>query len=83
MAVSYDRAQIRAALNSNDPSISAYLDFETGTVVLIREDDLSATANQLRDAVTAGYGDRYRYIPGGVASADDAAVSAWLEAEGL
>jgi hypothetical protein len=30
-----------------------------------------------------GYGDRYRYIPGGNAVADDAAVAAWMEAEGI
>jgi hypothetical protein len=30
-----------------------------------------------------GYGDRYRYIPGGNTAADDAAIDAWLEAEGI
>jgi hypothetical protein len=29
------------------------------------------------------YGDRYRYISGGNPAADDAAVTTWMEAEGL
>ena len=40
-------------------------------------------AVKLRNQVMDGYGDRYRYIPGGNAAADDAAVAVWLEAEGL
>jgi hypothetical protein len=30
-----------------------------------------------------GYGDRYRYIPGGNPAADEAAIASWMEAEGL
>ena len=83
MAASYDRAQIRAALANSDPALSAYLDLETGTIVVIDETDSSPTTAQVRDALMASYGDRYRYIPGGNPAADDAAVTVWLEAEGL
>jgi hypothetical protein len=67
----------------NDPALSSYLDLETGKVVSINEADASPAMEQLRDTVMAAYGDRYRYIPGGNPEADDAAVTAWLEAEGL
>ena len=83
MAATYNREQIRAALVQNDPALSFYLDLETGAVVTINETESSPENDQLRDQVMEGYGDRYRYIPGGNASADDAAVIAWLEAEGL
>jgi hypothetical protein len=45
--------------------------------------DTSPEFEEQRNQVMEGYGDRYRYIPGGNATADDAAVSVWLEAEGL
>jgi len=79
----FNREQIRAALALTDPAISSYLDLETGTVVYINETDSSPANDQLRDQVMEGYGDRYRYIPGGNTSADDAAVASWMEAEGL
>ena len=83
MAPTYEREQIRAALAQNDPSLSMYFDLETGTVVRIDESDTSAAMEALRNEVMDKYGDRYRYIAGGNSAADDAAVTAWLEAEGL
>jgi hypothetical protein len=83
VAPTYDREQIRAALAQNDPSLSMYFDLGTGTVVRIDESDTSAAMEALRNEVMDKYGDRYRYIAGGNSAADDAAVTAWLEAEGL
>lgn len=83
MAATYNRAQIRAALAQNDPALSFYLDLETGEVVQINETEESPENDKLRNLVMDGYGDRYRYIPGGNATADDAAIAEWLEAEGL
>lgn len=83
MAATYDRAQIRAALAQNDPALSFYLDLETGAVLKINETEDSPENDQLRNQVMDGYGDRYRYIPGGNATADDTAVAEWLETEGL
>jgi hypothetical protein len=83
VAAHYNRAQIQAALAMNDPATSAYLDLETGHVVYINETDTDPTIEELREAIMAAYGDRYRYVPGGNSAADDAAVTAWLEAEGL
>lgn len=83
MAATYNRAEIRAALAQTDPALSFYLDLETGTVVRIDENDSAPANEQLRDQIMEGYGDRYRYISGGNTSADDAAVAAWIEAEGL
>jgi hypothetical protein len=83
MAVSYDRAQIRAAMELQDPAISGYLDLESGTVVQIIEGDASPAQEVLRAQVMAGYGDRYRFIAGGQATADDTAIDTWLENEGL
>ena len=83
MAATYNREQIRAALAQTDPALSFYLDLETGSVVRIDETDSSSATGQLRDQVMDGYGDRYRYISGGNPAADDAAVAAWMEAEGL
>ena len=83
MAATYNREQIRAALAQTDPALSFYLDLDSGNVVRIDENDSSPANVQLRDQVMEGYGDRYRYIPGGNPSADDAAVAAWIEAEGL
>lgn len=83
MAATYKREEIRAALAQADPALSFYLDLETGSVVRIDETDSSPANEQLRDQVMEGYGDRYRYISGGNSSADDAAVTAWMEAEGL
>ena len=83
MAATYNREQIRAALAQTDPALSFYLDLETGNVVQIDETDSSAVTEQLRDRVMNGYGDRYRYISGGNPSADDAAIAAGIDAEGL
>jgi len=83
VAATYNREQIRAALAQNDPALSFYLDLETGTVVKINEAEESPENDELRNQVMDGYGDRYRYIPGGNAVADDAAVAAWMEAEGI
>ena len=83
MAATYNREQIRAALAQTDPALSFYLDLNTGGVVRVDETDSSPATEQLRDQVMEGYGDRYRYISGGNPGADDAAVTAWMEAEGL
>jgi hypothetical protein len=83
VAATYNREQIRAALAQDDPALSFYLDLETGSVVKINETESSPDNDQLRDQVMEGYGDRYRYIPGGNTGADDSAVTAWLEAEGI
>lgn len=83
VAVAFDRGAIRAALAMADPAISSYLDLATGTVVTINESDSSAAMEEIRNKVMDGYGDQYRYIPGGNAGADDAAVAQWLETEGL
>ncbi len=83
MAHTYHQAQIRAALAQTNPTISFYLDLNTGAVVQIDDTDSSPGSEALRDQVMEGYGDQYRYIPGGNPAADDAAVAAWLEAEGL
>ena len=83
MAATYDRAQIRAALALTDPATSSFLDLETGRVVHLIEGDSSSEQTQLSDAVMEGYGDRYRSIPGGNVGADDPAIDAWLEAEGI
>lgn len=83
VAGNYDREQIRVALALNDPAMSSYLDLETGNVIYINETDQSAETETLRDAIMSAYGDRYRYIPGGNPSAEQSAVTTWLEAEGL
>jgi ParB-like chromosome segregation protein Spo0J len=83
VAGNYDREQIRQALAQTDPAISCYLDLDTGNVVTINEQDNSPATEQLRDAVMAAYGDRYRYISGGNSAADDDAVQDWLDLEGL
>ncbi len=83
MAGSYNREQIRAALSETDPSFSHYLDLETGNVIRVHDTDPSPETEQLRNQIMEGYGDRYRYIPGGNSTPDDDAVNNWLEAEGL
>jgi hypothetical protein len=83
VAATYRREQIRAALALTDPAISSYLDLDTGQVVQINENDSSPATEEIRSQVMDGYGDRYRYIPGGNPGADDAAVVTWMEAEGL
>lgn len=80
---SYNQDQIRTALAETDPEYSYYLDLETGTVVKVPDVDPSPEADELRNKVMEGYGDRFRYIPGGNAGASDADVQTWLEAEGL
>jgi hypothetical protein len=83
VAASYNREQIRAALALTDPALSSYLDLETGQVIQINDTDESPETEQLRNKVMEGYGERYRYIAGGNPAADDAAVTTWMEAEGL
>ena len=83
MAATYNREEIRAALAQTNPAFSFYLDLETGRVIQIDDTDSSPATEELRNQVMEGYGDRYRYIPGGNAGADDAAVEAWMEAEGI
>jgi hypothetical protein len=79
----YRRDQIMTALAETDAGYSNYLDLETGEVIRINDTDESAATEEVRNKIMEGYGDRFRYIPGGNASPDDAAVTAWLEAEGL
>jgi hypothetical protein len=79
----FDRAQIRHALALTDPAISSFLDLQTGQVVRLIEGDTSPEQVALGDTVMEGYGDRFRYIPGGNTAADDAAIDSWLEAEGI
>ncbi len=81
MAVSFNREQIRTALAETDLNYSHYLDLESGAVVRIHDTDPADETT--RDAVFAGYGDRYRYIPGGNPDASDGDVHTWLDAEGL
>jgi hypothetical protein len=83
VAANYNREQIRLALAQTDPAVSCYLDLETGTVLTVNEQDSSPETEQIRDQIMAAYGDRYRYISGGKANADDAAVQEWLDLEGL
>lgn len=83
VAGTYNRDQIRAALALTDPAVSSFLDLQTGHVVSITEGDQSPENQQLSALIMESYGDRFRYIPGGNPAADDAAVSVWLENEGL
>jgi hypothetical protein len=83
VAVSYNRDAIRAALAETDPACSFYLDLETGQVLRVPDTEESPEAEQLRNLVMEGYGDRFRYIPGGKAAPGEADVQSWLEAEGL
>ena len=83
MAATINHSDIRAALAASDAERSYYLDLETGQVLAIHDTDPAPDAEELRNRVMEGYGDRYRYIPGGNVSADDAAVGVWLEAEGI
>ena len=83
MAATFNRSDIRAALAASDTERSYYLDLETGQVLAIHDTDPAPDAEELRNRVMEGYGDRYRYIPGGNVGADDAAVAVWLEAEGI
>ncbi len=79
----YNRDQIKTALAETDASYSNYLDMQTGEVIRMNDTDDSPDTEEIRNKVMEGYGDRYRYIPGGNPSPDDSAVDAWLEAEGL
>lgn len=79
----YNREQIRAALALTDATVSSYLDLQTGNVVHINETDESPETEQRRTEIMDAYGDRFRYISGGNPDADDAAVTAWMEGEGL
>ncbi len=83
MAASFNREQIRAALAETDPAYSFYLDLESGEVVRVPDTEDSPEAEALRNQVMEGYGDRFRYIPGGNPSPTDADVQNWMDAEGL
>jgi hypothetical protein len=83
VAGSYNREQIRAALGENDPACSFYLDLETGAVIRVPDTEDTPEADALRNQVMDGYGERYRYIPGGNPAPSEADVASWLEAEGL
>lgn len=83
MAAAYNQSAIRAALAMSDPVMSSYLDLESGSVVTMDDTATDPATESKRNEVMAQYGDRYRYISGGNAAADDAAVRQWLEAEGL
>jgi hypothetical protein len=83
VAVSYNRDAIRAALAETDPACSFYLDLETGQVLRVPDTEASPEAEELRTLVMEGYGDRFRYIPGGNPAPGEADVQSWLEAEGL
>ncbi|MEF3275703.1 MAG: hypothetical protein K6356_15140 [Chloroflexus sp.] len=83
MAANINREQVRAALAETDPAVSFYLDLTSGEVLRILDTDPSAEAEALRNQVMEGYGERFRYIPGGKTNPTDSDVQAWLEAEGL
>lgn len=83
LAASFNREQIRAALAETDPAYSFYLDLESGEVVRVPDTEDSPEAEALRNQVMEGYGDRFRYIPGGNPSPTDADVQNWMDAEGL
>jgi len=83
VAGSYNREQIRAALAENDPACSFYLDLETGGVLRVPDTEETPEADALRNMVMDGYGDRFRYIPGGNPAPSDADVQGWMDAEGL
>lgn len=83
MSGSYNRDQIKTALAASDPAYSYYLDLETGEVVKVPDAEQSAEAEAVRNQVMEGYGERYRYIPGGNPDPADADVQSWMDAEGL
>jgi len=83
VAASYNLDQIRAALAETDPAYSFYLDLETGQVIKVPDTEATPEAEVLRNQVMEGYGDRYRYIPGGNPTPSDADVKSWMEAEGI
>ncbi len=83
VAAKLDRTQIKSALALSDPAISSFLDLQTGMVVDLIEGDTSPAQVELSQQVMDGYGDRFRYIPGGNANVDAAAIDSWLEAEGI
>lgn len=83
MADSYNLEQIRAALAETDPACSFYLDLQNGQVVKVPDTEATPEAEALRNLVMDGYGDRFRYIPGGNTNPSDADVQNWLTAEGL
>lgn len=83
MAGNFNLEQIRAALGEADPAYSFYLDLESGEVLRVPDTEDSPAAEALRTQVMEGYGERFRYIPGGNSAPSDADVQSWLEAEGL
>mgnify|MGYP007064734782 CR=1 FL=1 len=83
MAAPLDRDQILQALRMTDTAKSCYLDLESGNVIVTDDTATDPETEAQRNAIMEGYGDRYRYVSGGNPDADDAAVTAWLEGEGL
>jgi hypothetical protein len=55
----------------------------TRSVVKVPDAEQSPEAEAIRTRVMDGYGERFRYIPGGNDSASDADVQSWMDAEGL
>ena len=78
-----NREQVLNALRMTDPSKSCYLDLESGAVIQTDDTATDAESETLRTQIMEGYGERYRYVSGGNPDADDPAVDAWLEGEGL
>jgi hypothetical protein len=83
VAGNFNRDQIRAALAETNPAYSFYLDLETGEVLKVPDAEETSEAEALRNMVMEGYGDRFRYIPGGNPAPSDADVQSWMEAEGI
>jgi predicted exporter len=83
VAATFNREQIRSALGASDAAYSYYLDLESGEVVRVPDAEDTPEAEALRNKVMEGYGDRFRYIPGGNSSPSEADVQTWMDAEGL
>ena len=83
MAAPINRSHILNALRMSDPSKSSYLDLETGMVLQVDDTASDVATEAQRTAIMEGYGERYRYVSGGNAAADDDAVQTWLDGEGL
>jgi len=52
-------------------------------VLRVPDTEETPEADALRNMVMDGYGDRFRYIPGGNPAPSDADVQGWMDAEGL
>ena len=83
MAAPINRSHILNALRMVDSSKSSYLDLETGMVLQVDDTASDVATEAQRTAIMEGYGERYRYVSGGNAVADNDAVQTWLDGEGL